>query len=277
MKKFLFVLVAMSLVALSNAQSLKVPAPSPAQYIKQDFGLGNIEISYSRPGKKGRTIFGDLVPYGTVWRTGANAATTITFSDEAIINGVKIPAGKYGLLTIPGQNEWVLIISKRSDITSPADYDSKDDLVRVNAKTQKLSEAAENFTIQFNNIANTQCEVQLSWDNVLVALPISTDIDTKVMKQIENVIMKDNRPYYSAAAYYIDNGKDLNQAVLWLDKSIENNPRAYWVYYRKAIALQKLGKKKEAMEVSKKSMEIAREEKDDTYVRNNEKLQESLK
>ncbi|MFN9710880.1 MAG: DUF2911 domain-containing protein, partial [Bacteroidota bacterium] len=202
---------------------------------------------------------------------------TISFSDEVIIGGIKVPAGKYGLLTIPDASEWTIIISQQSDVTSPADYDVSKDVVRVKTKVKTVAETVETFTIQVADVASTQCEVQLIWENTSVGLPVSTDIDSKVMKQIENVIMKDNRPYYSAAAYYIDNGKDLNQAVIWLDKSIENNPRAYWVYYRKAIALEKLGKKKEAMEASLKSMEIAKEEKDDTYVRNNQKLQERLK
>jgi tetratricopeptide (TPR) repeat protein len=277
MKQIFLFIAAFSITYCSNAQSLKVPAPSPAQYIKQDFGLGNIEIAYSRPGKKGRTIFGDLVPYGNLWRTGANSATTITFSDEVIIGDVKIPTGKYGLLTIPDQKEWTIIISKQTDVTSPSEHNASEDLVRVKAKAKNISETIENFTIQIDNISSTQCNVQLAWENTAVSFPVSTEIDSKVMKQIENTIIKDNRPYYSAAAYYIDNGKDLNQAVIWLDKSIENNPRAYWVYYRKAIALQKLGKKKEAIQVSLQSMQIAKEEKDDTYVRNNQKLQESLK
>jgi tetratricopeptide (TPR) repeat protein len=277
MKKCLVLLCAIALLNSVSAQSLKVPQPSPTQYLKQDFGLGTIEISYSRPGKKNRKVYGDLVPFGTLWRTGANSATTITFTDEVTIGGVKVPAGKYGLLTIPDTNEWTIIISGQTDVTSPEDYDATKDIVRVKSKIRNIAEAVETFTIQVTDIAATKCDVQLLWENTLVSLPVSTDIDSKVMKQIENTLIKDNRPYYSGAAYYIDNGKDLNQAILWLDKAIENNPRGYWIYYRKAIALQKLGKKKEAMEVSIKSMEIAKEEKDDTYVRNNQKLQESLK
>lgn len=277
MKKIFLILSAITMVIITNSQSLKVPAPSPAQLIKQDFGLGNIEISYSRPGKKGRIIFGDLVPYGVLWRTGANAATTISFSDEVKIGETKIPAGKYGLLTIPDRNEWTIIISKQTDVTSPSDYKIQEDGVRIKAITQNLPEAVENFSIQIDNISSTRCNIELSWENTRVSFPVTTDIDTKVMKQIENTIIKDNRPYYSAAAYYIDNGKDLQQAIIWLDKSIENNPRAYWVYYRKALALQKLGKKKEALEASMQSLQIAKEEKDDTYVRHNQKLQDSLR
>jgi hypothetical protein len=277
MKQILCLLSVCFWVNTVKAQSLKVPLPSPTQYVKQDFGLGTIELNYSRPGKKNRKIFGDLVPFGSVWRTGANSATTISFSDEVIIGGKKVPAGKYGLLTIPDEREWTIIISGQTNVSYPSDYDSTKDLVRVKSKVKPVAETVENFTIHVADISGTKCELQFIWENTLVGMPVATDIDSKVMKQIENVIIKDNRPYYSAAAYYIENGKDLNQAIAWLDKSIENNPRAYWVYYRKAIALEKLGKKKEAMEVSLRSMEIAREEKDDTYVRNNQKLQERLK
>jgi tetratricopeptide (TPR) repeat protein len=262
---------------IGSAQQLKVPAPSPAQYIKQDFGLGTIELSYSRPSKKGRTIFGDLVPYGKVWRTGANSATTIQFSDEVIIGGVAIKPGKYGLLTIPNINEWTIIISKQTDVTSPSEYKQEEDIVRVNATAKQLEEAVESFTIEVANIATTSCELSISWENAIVSLPIKTEIDSRVMKQIEQTLIKDNRPYFSGAAYYIDNGKDLNQAVIWLDKAIANNPKAYWIYYRKAVALEKLGKKNEAKESAQKSLELATEEQDDTYIQHNKKLLESLK
>jgi len=140
-----------------------------------------------------------------------------------------------------------------------------------------LKEAVESFTIEVANVATTSCELSISWENAIVSLPIKTEIDSRVMKQIEQTLIKDNRPYFSGAAYYIDNGKDLNQAVIWLDKAIANNPKAYWIYYRKAVALEKLGKKKEAKEAAQKSLELATEEQDDTYVQHNKKLLESLK
>src|SRR3954471_23513267 len=134
MKKFLFTLVAAcSLYSFSIAQ-LRTPAPSPTQTIKQDFGLSSIELSYSRPGIKGRKVYGDLVPFGQVWRTGANQATTLTFGEEVNIGGTKIPAGKYGLLSIPEKNTWTLIITKQTDVTSPAAYKKESDVVRVPVK-----------------------------------------------------------------------------------------------------------------------------------------------
>src|ERR1700722_20183239 len=132
MKKLTGLLFFVSIFFLNaNSQQIKTPAPSPPQYVKQDFGLSSIELSYSRPGVKGRQIFGDLVPYGKVWRTGANQATTITFGDEVMIGGTKIPAGKYGLLTIPGAGEWTFIISRQLDVVNSAVYKQDQDVVRV--------------------------------------------------------------------------------------------------------------------------------------------------
>ncbi|MEY5034558.1 MAG: hypothetical protein RL447_936, partial [Bacteroidota bacterium] len=142
MKRVLLIGLLLSTTLLTEAQ-LKTPAPSPAQTLRQDFGLGNIEISYSRPGVRGRKIFGDVVPFGQVWRSGANSATTVTFTDEVIIGGKKLAPGKYGLLTIPGSKEWVVIISKQTNVTSPADYKADQDLVRVNAAAAKSKTATE--------------------------------------------------------------------------------------------------------------------------------------
>lgn len=269
-------LIPVLLVMSTYSQNLVTPQPSPTAEIKQNFGLSQIEVSYSRPGVKGRTIFGDLVPYGKVWRTGANNATTITFGDEVTIGDKKIPAGKYGLLTIPGQNDWTVIISKQLDVTSPAAYKEDQDVVRVSVQPQTLPFSVETFTILIGNISSNSCELELIWDNVFVGFPITTDVDTKVMAQIKQAMEADNRPYFQAALYYIENGKDLNQAVVWLDKAIAQNPEGFFIYYQKAKALAKLGKKQEALAASNKSIELAKAAKNDDYVALNEKLQKEL-
>ncbi len=277
MKQLLFLVICAGLFATANAQQLKTPQPSTTQTIKQDFGLGTIELSYSRPNMKGRKIFGDLVPYNAIWRTGANGATTLTFSDEVTIGGKKIPAGKYGLLTIPSADEWIFIITKQLDVTSPSAYKQENDVVRVSIKPMKLPMSIETFTINIGNITNTSCELQLLWEQTYIAIPVTTDVDSKVMTQIDNMLNKDNRPYYAAAVYYSDNGKDLNQAIEWFNKAVELNPNAYWMHYQRAKALAKAGRKTEALEASKKSMELAKAQKNDDYVKLNEKLQQGLK
>jgi tetratricopeptide (TPR) repeat protein len=277
MKKIFLAAGLLTAVLFTNAQQLQTPQPSTTTTVKQNFGLGNIELSYSRPNMKGRKIFGDLVPFDKVWRTGANQATTLTFSDDVIIGGVTVKAGKYGLLSIPGAKEWTIIISKQTDVTSPSAYKQEMDVVRVKATPIDLPWSFETFGMSFENIKDNSCELMMGWDKTMVSLPITTDVDSKVMKQIDNLMKNDSRPYFNAAAYYLENGKDLNQAVAWFDKAIEQNPKAFWVYYQKARALAKLGKKAEALAVSQKSTELAKEAKNDDYVALNEKLQKELK
>jgi tetratricopeptide (TPR) repeat protein len=260
-----------------QAQQLRTPAPSPAQTIKQDFGLSTIELNYSRPGMKGRKVYGDLVPFGKVWRTGANSATTLTFADEVIIGGTKVPAGKYGLLSIPDKDNWTLIITKQTDVTSPAAYKQEMDVVRISAKPEALPTSSETFTMQFLNVKPTSVDLSIVWDKTQVRLPISTDVDSKVMSQIKSAMERDSRPYFQAAMYYLETDRDLNQALTWFDKAIEQSPNAFWVYHQKANALAKLGKKEEAKQTANKSIELAKAQKNDDYVKLNEKLLSSLK
>jgi hypothetical protein len=274
----LFLSAGITLLSLGmNAQSLKTPQPSSTQTIKQDLGIGSVELSYSRPGMKGRKIFGDLVPFGKVWRTGANSATTLQFSDSVSIGGTRIAPGKYGLLTIPDKDKWTVIISQQTDVTSPAAYQQDKDLARITVKPVINSTSAETFTMQFANVKSNSTDLQIMWDNTMVNVPITTDVESKVMAQIDNLMNKDNKPYFQSAMYYMETGKDLNQALAWLDKAIEQNPTAFWVYHQKANALAKLGKKEEAKTTALKSMNLAKEAKNDDYVELNKKLISNLK
>ncbi len=261
----------------TQAQQIKAPAPSLPQFVKQDFGLSAIELSYSRPGVKGRQIFGDLVPYGKVWRTGANQATTITFGDEVMIGGTKIPAGKYGLLTIPGAGEWTFIITRQLDVVNSSVYKQDQDIVRVTVSSTTLPFSVESFTILFANLTTYSCDLQLIWDKTLVTLPIRVEIDGKIMSQIDEAMSKDNRPYFTAAMYYLENGKDQNKALEWFNKAIDQNPDAYFVYYQKARCLAKLGRKQDATAAAQKGIEMAKKANNYDYVTLNEKLITSLK
>ncbi|MEO7765922.1 MAG: DUF2911 domain-containing protein [Ferruginibacter sp.] len=276
MKKILFI-IATCAVNIAFAQTINTPQPSTTQTIKQNFGLSFIELSYSRPNIKGRNVMGDLVPFGKVWRTGANQATTLTFGDDVTIGDKKIAAGKYGLVSIPGKDSWTLIITKQLDITSPAAYKEENDVVRVNLKPVTLNDKVETFTIQFANVKASSCDLNLIWDKTGITLPISTDIDGKVMSQIKNTMTKDNLPYFNAAMYYMENGKDLNQALTWFNKAAEQNPNAFFVYYQKASCLAKLGKKQDAITTAIKSKELATVAKNDDYIKLNDDLIASLK
>ncbi len=278
MKKIFLSAVAICSLLITEAQPLNTPAPSPTQTVKQNFGLSSIELSYSRPGIKGRVVFGDLVPFGQVWRTGANNATTLTFGDEVMIGGTKIPAGKYGLLTIPDAKEWTIIISKQTDVTSPQAYKQDQDMVRVKVSPSEMPFSIETFTIMFNDLKSNSCMLGIMWDKTYVALPITTDVDSKVMKSIDNIMNKDNKPYYGAASYYFDNDKDLNQALVWINKATEASPNAQpWVHTLKTRILAKLGKKDEAMAAAKNAIRIANETKFPEFVKQNEDIMKTLK
>ena len=276
MKKILF-LIAFAASNLTFAQTLTTPQPSTTQNIKQNFGLSSIELSYSRPNAKGRTVIGDLVPFGKVWRTGANQATTLNFGDDVTIGGKKIAAGKYGLLSIPDKENWVLIITKQLDVTSAAAYKEESDVVRVNVKPVILKDKIETFTIQFANVKANSCDVNLQWENTSITLPVSTEVDSKVMSQINGIMTKDNLPYFSAAMYYMDNGKDLNQALSWFNKATDQNPDAFYMFYQKANCLAKLGKKQDAIATATKSRELSIAAKNADYVKLNEDLLKTMK
>jgi len=277
LKRFLIAGAAVCIISVAGAQQLRTPAPSPSQTIKQEFALSSVELSYSRPSMKGRKIFGDLVPFGKVWRTGANGATTITFGDEVMIGGNKVPAGQYGLLAIPDKDNWTIVITKQLDVTNPGAYKAENDVTRATVKATTLKDQVESFTIQFANVKPNSCDLQIMWENTAVTLPITTDIDSKIMAQIGDAMNKDTRPYFESALYYMNNGKDLNQALVWFDKAVAQNPDAFWVQHQRANCLAKLGKKEDARVAAKKSIELAKAAGNDDYVRLNEKLLAQLK
>lgn len=276
MKKILF-FAAIAAANLTFAQTLTTPQISTTQTVKQNFGLSAIELSYSRPSAKGRVVIGDLVPFGKIWRTGANQATTLSFGDEVTIGDKKIAAGKYGLLSIPDKENWILIITKQVEVTSPAAYKVENDVVRINVKPVILKDKIETFTIQFTNIKASTCDLNLQWENTSVTLPISTEVESKVMSQINDIMTKDNLPYYTAAMYYMDNGKDLNQALTWFTKATEQNPTAFYMFYQKANCLVKLGKKQDAIATATKSRELSIAAKNADYIKLNEDLLKTLK
>ena len=267
MKKLFTIALAACVYSHTTAQNLTTPQPSPTQTVKQNFSTGSIELSYSRPAKKGRTIFGDLVPYGAVWRTGANGATTLTFTDDVTIGDKEVKAGKYGLLSIPAAGKWTIIISKDVNITSPADYKQENDVARVEVTPIALPFSVENFTINFADISGSNVNVELMWDKTYVSFPVSTNTEARVMKQIDNAMNKDSKPYFAAASYYYDNGKDLGQALTWVNKAVESNKEAFWMHMLKARILAKQGDKAGAKAAATAVVEIATKAQNNDYVK----------
>lgn len=275
--KHIFLSCFLAACTIASQAQVKIPAASTMQTTKQSFGLGTLEWSYSRPNLKGRSIYTDVAPAGKLWRTGANGPTTLTVTDEITIGGKKITTGKYGLLTIPDKSQWTVIISKQDNIgANLKDYKEADDVVRLKVKPVTIAIPTETFTIQLADVKSESAELQLRWGNIVIPVPIKTDVDSRIMASIDASMKSANPDYTTAAAYYLENGKDINKALEWYAASAGKNPKAFWEMYQYARALAKAGKKKEAKEMATKSMQVAKEAGNDEYVRNNQKLISSL-
>ncbi len=276
MKRIKVALTALCLLMASSAlqaQSLKMPAPSPTQTLKQNFGLGDISIEYSRPLVRGRVIFGDLVPYGKIWRTGANAATKISFSEDVTFGGQAVKAGTYALYTIPGKTNWTIMLYKDLNLGgNVAQYNNENEVVRIQQKVHYNERSIESFTIALAKVKSNTAVLEISWDDVRIPIKIATEIDTKIMKNIDEVMHKDSKPYYQAANYYYESGKDLNQAKIWVDKAVEQNPKAFWVRLLKAKIELKLKQNKAAIQSANEVIELATEAQNDDYVKMAKKL-----
>ena len=269
-KTVLFLSLLISVSAFS--QGIKTPAPSPTQTMKQDFALSSIEITYSRPMVKGRTIFGDVVPFGKIWRTGANGATKVTFGEDVKVGGMAVKAGSYALYSVPDKSEWEIIINKGANNGGLNGYKAEDDVARFKVKSMNLPMSIESFTVIIGDVSASTANIQIMWANTAVTIPVEADIDSKIMKQIDGAMNVDNRPYFAAASYYFDAGKDMSKALDWVNKAIEAQPKAYWIVHLKAKIQAKMGDKVNAKVTALKGIELAKEGKNDDYVALNEKL-----
>lgn len=263
--------------ALAQTPKLEFPAPSPACTIQQRVGLTDVEVVYSRPSMKGRPVFGGLVPFGSVWRTGANAATKITFSTPVKLNGHDVAAGSYALYTIPGESEWTIILNKGVG-KSGTQYDEKADVVRFKAQPIHWDQKIETFTIEFNQIQDDGAVLNLVWENTIVPIQLDLDLTSKLLPQIEQVMASNDakKPYFQAAMFYYDHDQDLQKAKQWINAAIAER-EAYYIVHLKAKILAKLGDKEGAIAAAKRSSELAAKAKDNGYVRLNEELIAKLK
>lgn len=274
---FLTTFLAFGFTHLVTAQSLPVPPPSPKQTLNQQFGTSSIEVSYSRPGLKGRKAFGDVVAYGKLWRTGANAATTIEFGENVTVNSTEIAKGKYGLLTIPNASEWEVILTKDLNVTGEYNFKKENVVARFAVKPEALKDQVETFTIDIINIQPRSADVVIKWDMTMVRFSVQEDIDAKIMAAIEKEMKNDKRPFHTAATYYFENGKDLKQALEWENKALEANPTAYWVLTQKAKIQYALNEYADAMATAQTAMEAAKKGDNDAYVKMNETLIAEIK
>ena len=246
----------------AEAPKIAFPAASPASTLKQRIGATDVEIVYSRPGKKGRMVYGGLVPFGEVWRTGANASTKITFTTAVKLNGTDIPAGTYALYTIPTETSWTVIIDKDTSLWGSYDYNPKNDLVRFKAFPVKLTEPVETFTIEFNDIRDDTATLNLIWEKTCVPVKLEVDLVHTLVTQITAAMAsaekKKSGTYLQAAAFYFDQGLDLKQPIAWLDTALADQPKnAYAVLHLKAKILAKLGDKPGATDAANQSLALA--------------------
>ena len=283
MKKVLVVLFAMAgLIAEAQVQT---PSPSPAAVVSTVVGLTDIKVEYSRPKAKGRKIFGAgsefTTPFGHMWRTGANNGTNVTFGDNVKFGGMDVPKGTYRLMTIPGAAEWTVILSKDMTLAGndPENYKQENDQARVTVKSEKLTEKVETFTIEISDLAENSksANLQIMWENTSVKVPITVDFDAKVMKSIEASTKVNPGNLYQAASYYLENGKDLKQAMEWITIASASNADAYWMWLTKAKIQKALGDKKGAMESSMASKAAAEKAKNADYVKMNDDFMKGLK
>ena len=286
MKKLIALLVsgvALSLSGLSAQEAKKIdfPQASPLASIKERVGVTDVSVEYSRPSARERKIFGGLVPYGAVWRTGANAATKMTFSTDVKLGGAAVPAGTYALFTIPGEAEWTVILSKVSDEWGSYTYNQKDDQARVKVKPVAMAEPLETMTIGVQDMRAGKANLVIAWEKTKVPVEIDTDVVAKLRPQIEAAMAgSGEKPYFPAAMFYYENDLDMKLAKEWIEAAAKKQPDAVWLIYRKGLILKKAGDKEGAMAAAKQALELASKEEGEAkaeYTRLSENLIASLK
>jgi tetratricopeptide (TPR) repeat protein len=272
----LIILSTLALLLCSNAAfaQIKTPASSPTGKISQEIGLVKMDIEYSRPSAKGRKIFGELVPFGEMWRTGANASTKVTFSDKVKVNGTELPTGTYALYTIPGEKEWTIIFYKNTNFwgTPGKDFSENDVAAKFMVKPTTLKEAVESLTFNITNLKSSSADIELTWEMTKVVIPVMLDTDTKVMADIKSQMDGPSATtYYQSARYYLEEKKDLNVALAWIQMALDKGGEKFYIVRTKALILAELGRYKDAIAAAERSTELAKVDSNTDYPRMNDK------
>ncbi len=270
----LLILISILVGPLALAQ-INTPKLSPHSILVQEIGFNEIVIDYSRPSVRGRVIFGDLVPYGKLWRTGANASTKLKFKDEVIIEGHEVPAGEYALYTIPDKDEWTIVLHTVTTYWGVGkEYKASDDLIRFKVKPKTINHKIETMAIELSDMAAQSCNLEIKWDHTLVKINIKLETDTKVMAEIDDKMKGISQAtYYQSAIYYLENDKDLNKALEWIDKALYQNEQ-FWILRQKALILAKLERYKEAIAISERALALAKEAENTDFKKHDEELLE---
>ena len=272
MKKLIIIFVIGLLFNGITVAQIKSPAASPSSELKQKVGLTDITIEYSRPGLKGRKMFGGFLPYGQIWRTGANASTKVTVSDDVKIEGNDLPAGTYALYSIPNESEWIIIFHKNITHwgTGGKNYKQEEDVFRFSVEPTNLTEKVETFTIDITNIQNSSANIELKWENTKVSFLLSVDTDQKVLADIKQKMKGvSGTTYYQSAKYYYDTRKDMNQALEWIQIAMEKEGEKFWMMRLKALILAEQKRYKRAIKAATRSTILAEEAGNENYVKMN--------
>ena len=263
-------------------QRLKTPTLSPFSKISQQVGLTEVTLQYSRPSAKGRVVFGELVPYDKVWRTGANKATRITFKEVAKIGGKKIQPGEYAIYTIPNQGYWTIIIHANTSLSSIAGgaYKPSNDVFRFELVPEKNNNYVETFTCQFSEVKTNSLMLDITWENTLISIPIEVEVDKKIESQMQ-VFMKNSekiphRTYFEAAQYYSNNGKDLKDALNFIDSALNKSPENFRYGLLKAKILAKMNNDKEALVIIEAANNWAKNKNNANYIEQTKLFWDSL-
>ncbi len=260
---------------------VKTPAPSPKSVLTQVVGLTDVTIEYSRPSAKGRNVFGDLVPFGKVWRTGANANSTISFSDDVVIKGNTLKKGKYAIFTMPKADMWeVIFYSATDNWGNPENWDEKKVAVQTNVDPIALGNNVETLTIAINNLTNDSATLDISWEKTMVSVKFEVPTQKTAIASIEKVLAGPTAgDYFSSGQYLLQSNGDLNKALDYLNKAISmTKPGAdvpFWYLRQKSLVQAKMGDKTGAIATAKLSLAGAEKEKNDDYVKmNNDSIKE---
>ena len=259
--------------AFTLQAQIQTPQPSPSSKIEQSIGLSKVSVDYSRPAMRGRVIFGDLVPYGKIWRTGANMRTKFSTDSDLKIDGKELKKGSYAILTVPNKEAWDIIFYTEYEAGgAPAELDESKVALKLSAKTYPMEHKVENFTIGFGELANgVSGNIYIMWDKTMVMAKIETPTDAMAVKSIEKAMAGPTaNDYFSAASYYRSSGKDLNKALEWVTKAVEMNPDAFWMSRQKSLIQADLGDKNGAIATAKVSLAASEKAKNADYIKMNQ-------
>lgn len=258
-------------VATTITAQIDAPQPSPSAMVKQTVGLTEVTLEYSRPAMRDREIFGNLVPFDKIWRTGANGNSTITFSDDVKVAGKDLKAGTYAIFTTPGKDMWtVYFYTDYSNWGTPAKWDDTKVAAMVNVASSQLKNTQESFTMGINEITMNSAHFQIMWENTLVVIPFTVPTETKTQASIDKVMAGPGaNDFYQAASFYLDAGKDLQKAHDWITKATEMRPEAFWMFRKKSLIEAKMGNTDAAIATAKQSLKKAKAAGNADYVKMN--------